>query len=264
MPKIITLEKKKRLYKVVFDDDRTLYVTEDTVVHFLLSKGAHFDSAEIDNISEFADFSRGKNLALYYLSFKQRTQKEVIAYLVKHDIPNQQIATIIDDLTSTQWLDDNAYADAFIRGKVLGKASGPYQIQQKLIEKGIDKALILDKLETLYDFETQVEVASHLAEKLVLSHYQRLPLQALKQKLSTNLTSKGFAYDVSKLAIDQLQLDSDEANESQLLQKELEKVRHRYSKKYDGYDLKHRVFNALARKGFDFDDIQRHLRDLDF
>ena len=75
MPKIISLEKKKRLYKVVFDNDQTIYVTEDTIVRFFLSKGASFDLPEIDKIVAFADFSRGKNLGLYYISFKQRTKK---------------------------------------------------------------------------------------------------------------------------------------------------------------------------------------------
>ena len=264
MPKIISLEKKKRLYKVVFDNDQTIYVTEDTIVRFFLSKGASFDPPEIDKIVAFADFSRGKNLGLYYISFKQRTKKEVVTYLLDHDIPNFQIAKIIDELTASRFIDDDAYAASFIRGKVLGKTSGPYQIRQKLTEKGIDKALVLDKLDELFDFDTQVEVATHLAEKLVMTKYSRLPLKALKMKISTHLTSKGFSYDISKIALDNLELESDQENESDLLQKELEKVLRKYSRTYDGYDLKQRVSNALARKGFDFDVINRELREIDF
>ncbi|GFH40633.1 recombination regulator RecX [Pseudolactococcus insecticola] len=264
MAKIILLEKKKRLYKVGFDNDRTIYVTEDTIVKFFLSKGAAFDDAEISEISEFAAFSRGKNLGLYYISFKQRTKNEVIRYLIDHEIPNAQIARIIDELESTRFIDDEAYAESFIRGKILGKSSGPYKIRQKLSEKGLDKALISEKLDELYDEETQVDVAYHLAEKLVMSKYSRLPLKALKLKITTNLTSKGFSYDISRLAIEQLELESDEENESELLQKELEKLLRKYSRNYDGYDLKQRVTNALARKGFDFDVINRELREIDF
>lgn len=131
-----------------------------------------------------------KNLGLYYISFKQRTKKEVVTYLLDHDIPNFQIAKIIDELTASRFIDDDAYAASFIRGKVLGKSSGPYQIRQKLTEKGIDKELVLDKLDELFDFDTQVEVATHLAEKLVMTKYSRLPLKALKMKISTHLTSK--------------------------------------------------------------------------
>ena len=124
--------------------------------------------------------------------------------------------------------------------------------------------MALEKLELLYDFDTQVAVATHLAQKLVMSKYSRLPLKALKMKIATNLTSKGFSYDISKIAIDNLELESDEDNESELLQKELDKIMRKYSRKYDGYDLKQRVSNALARKGFDFDVINRELREIDF
>lgn len=264
MRKIISLEKKKRLYKVVFDDDRTIYVTEDTIVKFFLSKGAEFEPDEIDSITAFADFSRGKNLGLYYISFKQRTKKEVIRYLLDHEIPDNQIAKIIDELENARFIDDVAYAESFIRGKVLGKSSGPYKIQQKLTEKGLEKALILEKLDELYDDETQIDIATSIAEKLVMSKYSRLPLKALKMKIATSLTSKGFSYGISKIAVDNLELESDEENESELLQKELDKVMRKYSRRYDGYDLKQRVSNALARKGFDFDLINRELRDIAF
>ncbi|GFH41499.1 regulatory protein RecX [Lactococcus hodotermopsidis] len=264
MAKIISLEKKKRLYKVVFDDGRTIYVTEDTIVRFFLSKGAYFDDSQIVAITEFADFSRGKNLGLYYLSFKQRTKKEVCRYLSEHEIPNAQISQIIADLTKMGYINDQNYTESFVRGKISSKSTGPYNIQQKLSEKGVDKALIISVLAEFYDHDAQVEVASHIAEKLVMSKYSRLPLKALKMKITTSLTSKGFSYDISKIAIERLELDADLDNESELFQKELDKIMRKYSRKYDGYDLKQRVTNALARKGFDFDVINRELREIDF
>lgn len=264
MPKIITLEKKKRLYKVVFDNDQTIYVTEDTIVHFLLSKETHIEASEVDKIIAFSDFSRGKNLALYYISFKQRTKKEVVTYLMDHDITSSQTFKIIDNLTKSGFIDDTAYATSFIQEKVLGKTFGPYQIERKLMDKGIDKAIIQDKLAESYDVDTQLDTATFLAEKLVMTKYSRLPLKALKLKVTTHLTQKGFSYDISKLALTNLELESDPENEQELLQKELEKLLKKYSRKYDGYDLKQRVTNGLARKGFDFDIINRELREIDF
>lgn len=264
MPKIITLEKKKRLYKVVFDNDQTIYVTEDTIVHFLLSKETHIEASEVDKIIAFSDFSRGKNLALYYISFKQRTKKEVVTYLMDHDITRNQTFKIIDDLTNSGFIDDTAYAASFIQEKVLAKSFGPYQIERKLMDKGIDKAIIQDELAESYDVDTQLDTATYLAEKLVMTKYSRLPLKALKLKVTTHLTQKGFSYDISKLALTNLELESDPENEQDLLQIELEKLLKKYRRKYDGYDLKQRVTNGLARKGFDFDSINRELREIDF
>lgn len=75
--KITKLEKKKRLYLLETDQDRKIYITEDTIVRFFLSKDKEITEEQLKEIQTFAQKSYGKNLALYHLSFKQRTKKEV-------------------------------------------------------------------------------------------------------------------------------------------------------------------------------------------
>ena len=89
--KITKIEKKKRLYLLEIDADDKLYVTEDTIVHFMLSKNMEIDEATLKDIQKFAQFSYGKNLALYHISFKQRTAAEVKKYLEQHDIDSPYI-----------------------------------------------------------------------------------------------------------------------------------------------------------------------------
>jgi regulatory protein len=263
MAKLISLEKKKRLYKAEFDNKKIIYVTEDTIVRFFLSKGGEYDDATIAEIEEFADFSRGKGLAYYYLNFKARTKMEVIKYLKDHDIPGKQIARIIDELEASGFVNDQTYTDSYIRGKILGGGNGPYVIKQKLKEKGVDLNLIDDRLESLYGEEVQIAVASKVAEKLVRAKFSRIPYNQLKQKVLENLTSKGFNFGVSKIAWESLDLDRDSENEQELLAVEFGKQYRRLSRKYEGYDLKQRLTQALARKGFTFDDIGDYLREQD-
>ncbi len=54
---------------------------------------------------------------------------------------------------------------------------------------------------------------------------------------------------------------ADEENEDDLIAKELDKQYRKYRRKYEGYELKQRLIQALARKGYDFDRIQAVLRD---
>ena len=91
--KITKIEKKKRLYFLEIDQKESLYVTEDTIVKYMLTKGMTIDKKQLEDIKIFAQFSHGKNLALYYISFKQRTEKEVKDYLFKHDINPHIIQT---------------------------------------------------------------------------------------------------------------------------------------------------------------------------
>ena len=66
------------------------------------------------------------------------------------------------------------------------------------------------------------------------------------------------------IALESLELETDEENETQLLYTALEKVAKRYSKNYEGYERKQKVTQALARKGFSYDDISSALRDYTF
>ena len=59
--KITKLEKKKRLYLLELDSDQTCYITEDTIVRFMLTKDKEISSQEFAEIQTFAQFSYGKN-----------------------------------------------------------------------------------------------------------------------------------------------------------------------------------------------------------
>ena len=96
--KITKLEKKKRLYLMELDNDNKCYITEDTIVRFMLSRDKVISEEELKEIQDFAQFSYGKNLALYHLSFKARTEKEVRDYLAKHEIDEKIIPKVIQSL----------------------------------------------------------------------------------------------------------------------------------------------------------------------
>lgn len=74
--KITKIEKKKRLYLLELDETDKIYITEDTIVHFMLSKGMNISEQELKEIQNYAQFSYGKNLALYYLSLSKELSKK--------------------------------------------------------------------------------------------------------------------------------------------------------------------------------------------
>ncbi|AGU82902.1 recombination regulator RecX [Streptococcus anginosus] len=255
--KITKIEKKKRLYLLELDETEKLYITEDTIVHFMLSKGMNITEQELKKIQEYAQFSYGKNLALYHLSFKQRTVKEVNDYLRKHDMEEETIVHVIDNLKKDNWLDDAKYAHAVINANLLSGDKGAYALKQKLMQKGIAASIIDDELHQ-HDF---TNLAETVAQKLLKKYQGKLPTKALHDKILQQLINKGFSYEESKVAYQNLTIEDDDGNQQELLYKELDKQYRKYSKKYDGYDLKQRLTQALARKGYDFSDIASALRE---
>ncbi|MEQ9809570.1 recombination regulator RecX [Streptococcus jiangjianxini] len=255
--KITKIEKKKRLYLLELDETEKLYITEDTIVRFMLSKGMTISEKELDEIRQFAQFSYGKNLALYFISFKQRTEKEVRDYLYKHEIESTIIPKVIDNLKADKWINDRQFVISTVEQNLSSGDKGSFVIKQKLMQKGISSSTI-DSVLADYDL---TEVAERIAQKLLRKYDGKLAFKALKDKLSQSLTNKGFSYQEAKLAIETLDLEKDEETEEELIYQELEKQYRKYSRKYEGYDLKQRLTQALARKGYDFDAIRSALRD---
>lgn len=255
--KITKLEKKKKLYLMELDSQQKYYVTEDTIVRFMLSRDKIITQQEFDKIQAFAQFSYGKNLALYHLSFKARTEKEVIEYLKKYDIDENIISQVIANLKEDKWINDSQYAYAIINANQLSGDKGPYVLTQKLAQKGISKSIIENILKEV-DFS---EVSQRVANKLLKKYEGKLPTRALQDKIMQNLTNKGFSYADAKWAFEQLDSQVDEDTTQELIFKELDKQYTKYARKYEGYELKQRLTQVLARKGYDFSDIASALRE---
>lgn len=254
--KITKIEKKKRLYLLELDQTETLYISEDTIVRFMLSKDKEISPQELTEIKTFAQLSYGKNLALYHISFKRRTRKEVQDYLTKHEIDSTIIPTILDQLEVEKWIDDQAYIQQILYQNANSGDKGPQVLRQKLAQKGLSKSLIDQEL-ALEDF---ADIAERLAKKLLKKYQEKLPQRALTDKLTQSLLTKGFDYDLAKQAIANLDIEGDPEREEELIYKELDKQHRKYSRKYDGYELKQRLLQALARKGYDYDQIKSSLR----
>ncbi|MFS9298865.1 recombination regulator RecX [Streptococcus oralis] len=255
--KITKLEKKKRLYLMELDHQQTSYITEDTIVRFMLSRDKVISKEELTEIQDFAQFSYGKNLALYHLSFKARTEKEVREYLKKYDIEDTIANQVIANLKDENWINDRQYTYAIINANQLSGDKGPYLLSQKLAQKGVPKSTIENVLKD-FDF---TEVAQRVAEKLLKKYTGKLPARALQEKIIQNLTNKGFSYSDAKSAFDNLDSQVDQETTQELIFKELDKQYAKYARKYEGYELKQRLTQVLARKGYDFSDIASALRE---
>lgn len=239
------------------DHQQTFYITEDTIVRFMLSRDKVISKEEFTEIQDFAQFSYGKNLALYHLSFKARTEKEVIDYLVKHEIDEKTIPQVIQALKEDNWINDHQYAYAIINSNQLSGDKGSYMLIQKISQKGVARSIIQ---EVLQEFDL-AEVALRTAEKLLKKYQGKLPARALQEKIIQNLTNKGFSYADAKSAFDDLDSQVDQETTQELIFRELDKQYAKYARKYEGYELKQRLTQVLARKGYDFSDIASALRE---
>lgn len=151
-------------------------------------------------------FERYYNLALRFLSYRPRSQKEVLDYLNEKadrasSLTPQIIAQIMAKLQEYKFIDDLEFAKFWIEQRIKFKHKPLWTIQFELKQKGIKKEIIDEVLSKVDDSKNvDIESAKKLAEKK-LDFYRSLPSQKRREKVTNYLLRKGFNYDTVKKAL---------------------------------------------------------------
>jgi len=147
------------------------------------------------------DFEKFYNKALKFLSFRPRSEKEIIDKLKSKKASEDTIKKIIEKLKEYKFIDDLEFAKAWVNSRIKTNPRGWRLIQSELKLKGISKEII----DNIYDSGkviNELEMAKKLVEKKV-PRYRNLSKQKLYQKLGRFLLSKGFNWDIIKQSIDE-------------------------------------------------------------
>lgn len=129
-----------------------------------------------------------------YCAYQERTQNEVRAKLLDYGLDLNEADELIIRLTQEKLLDEERYAQSFVRGKYGLKRWGRRKIQQGLKAKGISDYCIRKGLQEI-DPDQYWENLLHLLEKKNAAEKERNPL-ARRQKIQYFLQSKGYELDL--------------------------------------------------------------------
>lgn len=259
--RITVQERNQNRYSVYIDkgsgEEFGFGVDKDVLVQFGLRKGLELNEELIKEIAHEDEVKKALNLCYSFLSYRMRSEFEVIAYLKKKAIPHPIIEQALERLKKQGYVNDRAFAESYIRDKKHLSDKGPLLLKKELLEKGVSETVIDDAL-ACYPKDEQLEKAKRIVSKkakTVNDSYQRF-----RQKLGQSLQQKGFTWDVIEEALHKLPEKNDEI-EREILQKYAEKAHARY-KKYEGFEYEQKMKQYLFRKGFPIEEIERVLEDL--
>ncbi|WP_171016927.1 recombination regulator RecX [Pseudalkalibacillus caeni] len=239
-------------------DEFGFSVDQDVLISYGLKKGMQIDSKLMEKIAFDDMVKKGLNQSLRFLSYRMRSQKEIIDYLKTKEISDNAIAMILDKLSSYGYTDDLEFGKTFVKSRMNASSKGPTVIAKELFEKGLDRKKIDKSLEE-FDEETQLENARSFALKNAKKH-KRSSSKEIRQKVSQNLASKGFSWEIIENVFDEVSLEKDEEEQWDAILYQGKKA-HRKYKKYDGYEYKQRMKQYLYRKGFSISLIDRLLEE---
>ncbi|MFN3596582.1 MAG: regulatory protein RecX [Rubricoccaceae bacterium] len=151
--------------------------------------------------------------ALDFLSRRARTTAEVRRALVKKGYDADVAERTVAALVAAGYLDDAAYATAYVRGRFAGRGHGPARLRQDLAQRGIDRALIDMALATLEAEEDLAQTVRRHAAKRWRTLASEPDVTRRARKTFNFLLRQGFAYDLAREAIEHLRAGEPEAPE---------------------------------------------------
>lgn len=258
--RITTQKKSKHRYNIFIHDGKEekfgFGIDEDVLIQHNLRKGMELSEQMIEKLLQAETLQQSYAQVIGYLGYRMRTRKEIIDYLTKKEVENEHITKIMEKLTDRKLIDDQEFANSFVRTRIQTTSKGPGLVKQELQRKGVT-ATIAEKAVEQYDYGIQYEKAMKLAEKRSKKS-SRHSVKKQQQQFQATLIRNGFTQDIIKDVLAEVQVgESDEEKEA--LSYQYEKLLRRFEGKLSGYELKNKLKELLYRQGFKIDSINELL-----
>jgi len=206
--KIELQDPRNKSYALYSEDVFLVEITEDTLVHFAISRGSEFSKKEFETIIDHDKVNLCLRQSYNYLQRRPHLQKELERKLKQKGFPLHIIERAFLHLRKNKYINDDDFICMFIRDILRQGKSGPLLIKKKLAEKGALFNKIDLHLDELFPIEKQKEIAlrllngkhSKLNEQNKMKH---------KQKLLQYGMGRGFSWVVLEPIINRLVSDED-------------------------------------------------------
>lgn len=213
---------------------------------------------------------KAMDLAVKYLSFKDRTESEMIEYLKKKNIEDEIINHILEKLREYCYVDDRVYLKKYVENNRQLTHYGSKRIQQDLRRRGIKDDLLLN-LEDLFPEEEEYSCCEAVAQKNIKT-IKGQTVQQKRKKLYDKLARMGYPSNMITTVIRSLDLKEEpvELTEAAMVleeQKKMDKLNRDYekyerthkNKGYQGKDLEHRIAKSLMGRGYPYAIIKEKI-----
>lgn len=227
--------------------------SEDVIIKYYIFKDKEFTVEEFDEILKSQEECNLLQLALNFISYQSRSEKEVIKHLQKKCDETQNIASVILKLKDLGYLDDVKFAHDMMN-LYIRRLKGPNYIANILKEKEIDEELIKNTLDD-YSFEMEKEGISKIIEK-EKEKLTKYPINAQKVKLTQKLINAGYHLSAINDEVKNTEF-VEEIDET--LKKDIDKQLKKYNYEIDKIAYQ-KIISSLVSKGYNYSQIKKVLK----
>lgn len=194
----LTLQKRNRQRVNVFLDGEFAFGISRIIAAWLQIDQVISDE-KIAELRAADDREVAYQQALKFLSYRQRSIKELRRYLQESRYPEEIVSETLARLQNSGLLNDKLFAETWVENRNEFRPRSKRALSIELRQRGIDDEDIDQATQNIDDEE--------LAYQAALKHSRRmegLEWLEFRQKLSSFLARRGFSYDVIKTVVERV------------------------------------------------------------
>lgn len=192
---IVAQERNPRRASVFVDDQFAFGL--QMIEAARLSKGQFLSDEDIAHLLQDDEQERAYDQALHFLSFRPRSQAELVRHLQRHEFSEAAIQAVSERLSQARLLDDEAFARYWIGNRDQFRPRGQIALRHELRQKGVADSIVDALLGESDDAGKAYRVAlDQLARWRRAQSAHHADVATLRRKLTDHLLRRGFGYQV--------------------------------------------------------------------
>jgi regulatory protein len=195
----VTPQRRRGRYNLFVDGEFALALDAETLAQSKLKEGSIVAGNQLMELAAATLRKRALDAALRLLSYRPRAEQEIRTRLLRLDLPPDVVRSTIERLREYGYVNDAAFARAWVESRNLGTPRGRRVLRQELRGKGVDVDTVTEAVEELDETEAARQAAVKKARSL-----HGLEYQDFRNRLAGYLQRRGFGYDVIKPIIREL------------------------------------------------------------
>ncbi len=168
-----------------------------------LAVGAELSAAQVEALRAAADVGKATDAALRLLTQRPRSARELRDRLRQKGYGPATIDAAIAKLEGWRYLDDAAFARAWVENREAHRPRGRRLLEQELRRKGVDRAVVD---ETIAEAALDEPSAALALGQAKLRTYAGAGLEpaVVRRRLGAYLARRGYDFEVVRPVLDQL------------------------------------------------------------
>lgn len=184
-------QKRRKEWLITFDTGETLSVSDELKKKYGLQPALEIGEDRYTTLKNEAERQSAFEKAIELLSYREHSSHELKTKLIQKGFSSSLAQDILKQMMAKGYLDDERFASLYFRELMRQRKYGPLMIKKKMMEKGVEGAVIDAKLNTVPDEEWE-----QIAREILHKKRQKLTRYSgnLRDTVLGILTRKGFSY----------------------------------------------------------------------